>query len=293
MKLGIDVGGTQTKIAVITDSCEMLSVNSCPTVTEQGSFLEFICGIVEEYRENFPDIQDVGIGIPGKVDARRGTIVFSPALQILESLDFCKEVHRRCGLPVFVENDVNAWALAEKTVGVCRMVDTYVLIAIGTGIGAGIVIDGRIYRGFNFEAGEIGYMVSEEDYDNVCPTKSDFGSFEKKASAIAISCQYNQRTGESATTKEVFERARKGHDKLADELIHKQFKTLAVGISNVICVLQPQKVVIGGGLAGEGDYLIRHLNQYVKMLIPTEIPVVLSGTGQWGGAIGAALAAKW
>ena len=292
MKLGIDVGGTQTKIAVITDSCEMLAVNSCPTVVGSALFLDFICRIIEEYRKSFPDIGDVGVGIPGKADARRGTIVFSPALQILESLDFCKEVHERCGLPVFVENDVNAWALAEKTVGVCRMVDTYVLIAIGTGIGAGIVIDGRIYRGFNFEAGEIGYMVSREDYDSQCPTKNDFGSFEKKASAIALSCQYNERTGQSLTTKEIFARARQGGDPLAYELIHNQFKTLAVGISNVICVLQPQKVVIGGGLAGEGDYLIRHLNKYVKMLIPTEVPVVLSGTGQWGGAMGAALAAK-
>ena len=135
-------------------------------------------------------------------------------------------------------------------------------------------------------------MVSEEDFDSPCPSKSDFGAFERKASAIAISCRYHKLTGEQIDTREIFIRALQHGDQIALDLIQKQMRALAAGISNIICLLQPQKVVIGGGLAGEGEYLIQHLNQYVHRLIPTEVPVVLSGAGKWGGAVGAALSAE-
>lgn len=290
MKLGIDVGGTKTKVAVINDTYEIIAANSYPTVTGREAFLEFMAALIKDYQSSFPEITCAGIGIPGKVntDKNHGYLVYSPALQI-ENMDLCRILSEACGLPIFAENDVNAWALAEKAVGSCKEVDNYVLVAIGTGIGAGIVIGGRVYHGYNYEAGEVGYMVSEEDFESSCPTKSDFGPFESRASAIAVSCRYYKLTGEKIDTREIFIRALQHEDQVALDLIQKQMRVLAVGISNIICLLQPQKVVIGGGLAGEGEYLIRHLNQYVRRLIPTEVPVVLSGAGKWGGAVGAAL----
>lgn len=293
MKLGIDVGGTKTKVAVINDTYEIIAANSYPTVTSPEAFVEFMAALIKDYRCSFPEIACVGIGIPGKVNTgkNRGYLVYSPALQI-QNMDLCQILSDICGLPIFAENDVNAWALAEKAVGSCKEVDNYVLIAIGTGIGSGIVIGGRVYHGFNYEAGEIGYMVSEEDFDSPCPSKSDFGAFERKASAIAISCRYYKLTGEQIDTREIFIRALQHGDQIALDLIQKQMRALSVGISNIICLLQPQKIVIGGGLAGEGEYLIQHLNQYVRRLIPTEVPVVLSGAGKWGGAVGAALSAE-
>lgn len=293
MKLGIDVGGTKTKVAVINDTYEIIAANSYPTVTGREPFLEFMAALIKDYRNTFREISCAGIGIPGKVNTGKnhGYLVYSPALQI-ENMDLCRILSTACGLPIFAENDVNAWALAEKAVGSCKEDDSYVLVAIGTGIGAGIVIGGRVYHGYNYEAGEVGYMVSEEDFESPCPSKSDFGAFERKASAIAISCRYHKLTGEQIDTREIFMRALQNDDPIAMDLIQKQMRALAVGISNIICLLQPQKIVIGGGLAGEGEYLIRHLNQYVRRLIPTEVPVVLSGAGKWGGAVGAALSAE-
>lgn len=319
MKLGIDVGGTMTKVAVIDGLCSIQYSRSSKTVCGREAFPRFITSLIQEARASFPAIQSVGIGIPGKIDTIRGNIVCCPALQI-ENMEFCASLRQACGLPVFIDNDVNVWALAEQAVGCCRDADSYVLITIGTGIGAGIVIGGQIYRGHNFEAGEIGYMVSEEDYGHPCPSKTDFGPFEKRASAIAVSNRYNQAvrereedaqagintgnnagntisnsttsnvTGIPVDTREVFRRALQDGDPLALRLIEDQMKALAVGISNIICILQPQKVVIGGGLAGEGEYLTENLNRYVRRLIPTEVPVVLSQAGKWGGAVGAALA---
>lgn len=291
MKLGIDVGGTLTKVAVIDGHLSIQYSRSSPTVAGREAFPLFISSLIREAMASFPAIQSVGIGIPGKIDTVHGNIVCCPALQI-ENMNLCTILRQACDLPVFIDNDVNVWALAEQAVGCCRDAESYVLITIGTGIGAGIVIGGQIYRGHNFEAGEIGYMVSEEDYDHPCPSKTDFGPFERRASAIAVSNRYNQATGDRVDTREVFRRALQDGEPLALRLVGEQMKALAVGISNIICILQPQKVVIGGGLAGEGEYLTENLNRYVRRLIPTEVPVVLSQAGKWGGAIGAALAGE-
>ena len=276
MKLGIDVGGTKTKVAVLDDKNHLMETKAYSTVIEEQPFLKFLTDLIREKIAQWPEISQIGIGIPGKV----------------ENFELCRVLQKRIPLPVYADNDVNAWALAEGVVGSCQMETDYVLVTVGTGIGAGIVLNGSLYRGSHFGAGEIGYMVEERDLASPCPSRREFGAFERRASAIAVSNRYREKTGRSMDTREIFRLAQQREDPIAAEIVGGQIDALAVGLSNIICLLQPSKIVIGGGLANEGEYLLDQLQKRIRRLIPGETPVVLSDGGKWGGAIGAALLAS-
>lgn len=113
------------------------------------------------------------------MDTDAGMVVWCPALQV-ENFELCRVLQKRIPLPVYADNDVNAWALAEGVVGSCQMETDYVLVTVGTGIGAGIVLNGSLYRGSHFGAGEIGYMVEERDLASPCPSRREFGAFERR-----------------------------------------------------------------------------------------------------------------
>ncbi|MBQ7082048.1 MAG: ROK family protein [Oscillospiraceae bacterium] len=289
MKLGIDVGGTKTKVAVLDRSGQLVATQSYATIIKEKPFLDFLTGLIQDHMRKWPEIRQAGIGIPGTVDAAAGLVIGCPALQV-ENLYLCRELRQRVRIPVCVENDVNAWAVAEGEIGACRKDKDYVLVTVGTGIGAGIVINREVYRGAHYEAGEIGYMVSEENLQLPTPSKQDFGAFEKKASAIAVSRLYQEMTGQAADTQEVFRRAKTG-EKVAQQIVGHQLDALAIGLANIICILEPAKIVIGGGLANEGEYLLQNLRTRVEKLIPSRTVIALSEGGNWGGAIGAALLA--
>lgn len=287
MKIGIDVGGTLTKTVVLDEKDQPVFTQSYPTVLEKEPFLQFLIHLIEDLQHRWPAVKTIGIGIPGTVNTQEGKIIWCPALQV-HNLDFCSILQEKISLPVVADNDVNAWALAEGKIGSCRDVEDYVLITVGTGIGSGIVLGKKIYRGKNYEAGEIGYFLTAEDLKTVHQTKDQFGCFESRASASALSARYAARGGEKIDAQEIFRRARQEKDALAMELVEQQLDLLSQGICNMICILQPSKVVLGGGLTGEGVYLSDELNRRVHRMIPSETPVVLSSVGKWGGAIGAA-----
>lgn len=291
MKLGIDVGGTKTKVAVLDDQNHLVEAKSYSTVTEEQPFLKFLTDLIWEKLRQWPLISQIGIGIPGTVDTEAGVVVWCPALKV-ENFALCRVLQQSISLPVCADNDVNAWALAEGVIGSCQEETDYVLVTVGTGIGAGIVLNGSLYRGSHFGAGEIGYMVQERDLSTPCPSRREFGAFERRASAIAVSNRYREKTGLSMDTREIFRLAQQQEDPIAKQIVGRQIDALSVGLANIICLLQPSKIVIGGGLANEGEYLLDQLQKRIRRLIPGETPIVLSDGGKWGGAIGAALMAS-
>lgn len=291
MKLGIDVGGTKTKVAVLDDQNHLMAAKSYSTVTEEQPFLKFLTDLIREKLRQWPLISQIGMGIPGTVDTEAGVVVWCPALKV-ENFALCRVLQQSISLPVCADNDVNAWALAEGVIGSCQEETDYVLVTVGTGIGAGIVLNGSLYRGSHFGAGEIGYMVQERDLSTPCPSRREFGAFERRASAIAVSNRYREKTGLSMDTREIFRLAQQQEDPIAKQIVGRQIDTLSVGLANIICLLQPSKIVIGGGLAHEGEYLLDQLQKRIRRLIPGETPIVLSDGGKWGGAIGAALMAS-
>lgn len=165
------------------DQNHLVEAKSYSTVTEEQPFLKFLTDLIWEKLRQWPLISQIGIGIPGTVDTEAGVVVWCPALKV-ENFALCRVLQQSISLPVCADNDVNAWALAEGVIGSCQDETDYVLVTVGTGIGAGIVLNGSLYRGSHFGAGEIGYMVEERDLSTPCPSRREFGAFERRASRL-------------------------------------------------------------------------------------------------------------
>ena len=206
--------------------------------------------------------------------------------------DLKKELQAKINAPVFINNDVTCWAMAEGAVGSCQDINNYVLITLGTGIGSSIVIDKKVYQGYDFAAGEIGYMVFLEDLKNNAKLSDEFGSFESKVSGAGIIKGYVDLTGKEKTIGQIYKDFKNSHNQLAQEYISKKWDYQSVGIANIITILHPQVVVIGGGITQEWEYLSQEINSRLKKLICVNVPVIKSSTGEYGGALGAIIAAK-
>lgn len=290
MYLGMDVGGTFTKLCVLDSALQIVKSQKVPT-GKTGDIVDFLEELAGQCRQEFPAISYVGLGLPGTVDAKSGLVRAAPA--ILSGQRNIKEaLSSRLQVPVAIENDVACWAIAEGHIGVCKGVANYVFITLGTGIGSCIVIDGTIYKGADMSAGEIGYMVFPEDLNRQAASLDEFGPFEAKASAAAIEHDFRACFGSSETAPEMFARFKNPEDPQAQAFISRKMDYLAVGIANVITILNPEAVVIAGGITAEWDYLYGQLTSRISRLIPGRANLLRSQTGPYGGAIGAVIHAR-
>ena len=285
-RLGIDIGGTYIKYAILDESCTVIETGEIKTQGLGETFIEFLKSELSAILRQEPEIENIGIGIPGTVDPVSGIIIDSPALG-LHDFAFIKELKGVFSQNIQVENDVNAWTMAEKKTGAARDNDSFVMITIGTGIGAGIYYKGEIIRGMDYQAGEIGYFPIGLGAYRAQISNVEFGHFEQLASASGVSRRYQEKTNQSLSTRVIFEKAQAG-DSLAMEIVNETLDYLALGISNIVCLLQPEKIVLGGGMMNTGPWMVEALTERVKKLIPMRFELVLSTVGKWGGAVGAA-----
>ncbi len=287
--LGIDVGGTQTKFCVVNEELEILKSGKIPT-DSSVDVIEFLGSLVSDASRLFPELACVSLGLPGVVDAETGLVHTAPSI-IRGSRYIARELSELAGLPVFAENDVACWAVAEGRIGNCRGVKDYLFVTLGTGIGCCIVADGKIYRGAHMAAGEVGYMVFPEDLGNGVKSADEFGAFESKVSAKAMVEDYSRLTGEKLSSKEMYCRFRDPEDEAARRFASDKFAYLSVGLADLIVILDPEKLVIAGGVTNEWEYLLSQIEPRIRRLINTRTELARSQTGEYGGALGAAIIA--
>jgi glucokinase len=247
------------------------------------------------------------MGSPGIPDKKRGVLLFSNNLGF-RNAPLKDEIQKYFDLPVHLENDANVAALAESMAGASKDADHSVLITLGTGIGGGIIIDNRIYSGFNDAGSELGHMVIV--HDGIRCSCGRRGCFEKYASAAALIEQTRQAATahpeskineitdgdhDKINAKTAFEVQKIG-DETADRVISEYLDYLADGVMNIINMLFPEVVVIGGGLGNEGENLFAPLRQrlekmeYTNDVTHTRITGALMGNK--AGMIGAAMLGK-
>lgn len=262
---------------------------------------------VEEVRSAAPDVEAVGFGIPSLVDFARGRSSWSNHLPISD-LPFRDLMSERLGLPVFVDNDANAAALAEHRHGAAKGADHAVLLALGTGIGGGMVLNGRLYRGANGFAGEFGHMVVDHDGEEcpgACPGR---GCLEVLASGAAFG-RAGQIAAEKAPESVLGRRLADGHEitgGIVTELAHSGDEEargilaeigcrLGSGLVSIVNTLDPEVIVIGGGAVAAGDLLLENARQVVadRALPPAAARVRIepAAFGDESGMLGAALLA--
>ncbi len=248
-----------------------------------------------------PRLLAMGLGLPGVVDPTRGVVTMAPALG-WSGLSVVESLEQRFGLPVFIENDVNAAALAEHKFGAGQHLRDFAFVAIGTGIGAGLILDGRLYRGHADAAGEVGYLAIDREWVRQAiatgaATGEAFGCWESLAAAPAIvlmareemECQ-GQTPPADLTAQRVMELAAQG-DPIGLRVLERLAENLALGLANIVVLLDPEAVVLGGGVAKAGDLLLSAIRERLAKVSPLIPKLLLSSLGEDAGLLGAAAVA--
>ncbi|RCX19944.1 glucokinase [Anaerobacterium chartisolvens] len=280
---GIDIG-TFKSTCVISDLSgrimkkEVIQARDC----NSDSYLLYIIEAVKDMARTLGlegKLIGVGVGVPGITDIENGIAMFVPKLNWID-YPIRDILSKSFELDVFVDNDVNMAVFGEKWLGVGADYSNFVFISIGDGIGSGIIIDNKIYRGNNYTGGEIGYIILSRDAMKTEKYELDsYGYFESVASGSAIEKKMNM------SCKDVFERA-SNNDIAAIEAVNEMAEYLSMGIANVVSILSPQAVILGGGVSKAGLGLLLSIKREVSRLTPVKTEILLSGLGDDAGVMG-------
>lgn len=308
--IGFDVGGTGVQIGVVNEKGEILCKGNMVTrtdipVTEQIKAMAD-CALETLGRSGFGlnDVKSLGAGLPGVVDPRTGRVAFCPNLG-WKDVDFAGEMRRHIDKPVFMDNDATVAALAENVAGVSAGAHSSVFLTLGTGVGGGIVLGGKVWSGAHGVGSEIGHMIIELDGEACnCGNR---GCLERYCSATAIilaaraavnqyqdSAILQKAEGDpmKINAKMVFDAAKEG-DELGLTLFHNYVNALAHGIVSIIHFLDPEVIALGGGVSRAGDFLLNALREKVSHLVMYKtLPyarIELAKLGPDAGIIGAAM----
>lgn len=278
--LGIDLGGTNIATAVVNEQYEILGRGKlktrCPRpAAEIADDIAAACKMaLEEAGLTMADIEGVGAGIPGTVNKASGIIEYSNNLGF-DQVPMQQMLRERLGCDVYLENDANAAAYGELLAGAGKGCDNFVAITLGTGVGSGIIVDGKIVSGMNFAGGELGHTVIVKD-GAMC-TCGRPGCWESYASAtglIRLTREAMEKNPDSkmwelagsleqVNGRTAFDAMRAG-DEAGSKVAHDYMDYVACGLVNVINIFQPTVVCIGGGISKEGETLLAPIRAYVE-----------------------------
>jgi len=308
--LAIDLGGTKIMTALVSASGRVLARERRLTLADKGpeAVIDRLFSALDDILrlENITPAQLGGISVAaaGAVDLKRGLVTSSPHLPGWRDVPLKDMVKKRYGVATFLLNDASAAALGEHRFGVGRGVKNLVLLTIGTGIGGGIIIDGRLYHGSSGSAGEIGHMTI--DVNGADCTCGHTGCLETFVSGPAIADETKRRInrGEKSSlvelaggkiaeiTAEEVGAAAQGGDSLAQSVIAEVGACLGVGLKNVVNIFNPEMIIIGGSVARLGDLLLDPARQVVKEtafpLAARAVRIVPARLGDEAGVRGAA-----
>lgn len=279
-RIGIDLGGTNIKAGVVNDQYEIVASAWCKTRLPRPS-QEILMDMARMAREaaekaglTMDDIASVGIGIPGTCNADTGVVEYACNVQF-ENVPVRDILHGLLGKDIYIENDANAAALGEALAGAAKGAQSAVCITLGTGVGGGIIIDGRIYGGFNFAGAELGHIVINEGGE-LCGCGRQ-GCWEAYASATALINQ-TRRAMVNHPESKMWEIAgdldkvdgrtafdgMRAEDAVASQVVDTYIQHIACGLINVINIFQPEVLCIGGGICKEGETLMKPLREHIE-----------------------------
>jgi glucokinase len=291
--VGVDLGATNIKWAVLEragDAWNVLDRGQVPTSAADGAdaVVGRMAELAERARDAWPAIRSVGVGVPGLFDASSGVTTFLPNLPPdWSGHAVAGPMRERLGLPVALINDARAFGLAELRLGAGRGCRTMVGLVLGTGVGGVVVIDGRVHFGHDGTGGEAGHQTVLPDGPMcTCGNRGCLEAF-ARADAVAAAC------GTDSADQAV--RAARAGDPRAREGLAQTGKWLGIGISNLIVVLNPDRVVLGGGVAAAGELLLEPITAEVRRRVHVTsldaVEIVMGELGTWAGAIGAGVSA--
>jgi glucokinase len=308
--VGVDVGGTKIAVATLGDGGLDHQGVRPTTAGTSDELLDEMCELIDDILDD--DVRAIGLGVPSVIDFETGTARSSVNVPFAD-VPLRKVLGERLGRPVFVDNDATVAALAEACEDGEIAVDNLVMFTVGTGVGGGLVLDGRPFRGATGAAAEIGHMVIGLDLAGDAPAPASHfpqvGSLESLAAGTALDrladaaadehpesfLGRRRAAGEEVTGHQVVDGAGEG-DEVCVELLAILGSRLGIGIANAINIFDPDVVAIGGGVSNAGELLLeparRTARGYVLPGVGTKTEVRLSKHGPTAGVLGAALLAK-
>ena len=310
-RIGVDLGGTNIATGVLNENNEIVGRGKVKTRAPRpapeifDSIKESVEMAIKDAGISIDDVLSIGIGTPGSVNKATGEIEFSNNLQF-NNVPAKEMLEARLKKPVYLENDANCAALGEAVAGCGNGVKDFVAVTLGTGVGSGIIIDGKIIRGSNYCGGEMGHMVI--NVDGIPCNCGRKGCWEKYASATALVSQAVEamegnkdsllwKTCEGDLNKvdgkSIFEALDLG-DEIAKNVVDRYLYYVSIGLANVINALQPEAVCIGGGISGQGEKILKPIRDIVKaerysVYAEKQANILPAQLGNDAGIIGAAL----
>ena len=287
--IGVDLGGTKILAGVVDDRGQVERRREYPTPTaSQDELLAGLDAAIEELLTD--DIAALGFGLPSPIDQKAGRALQAVNIPLDESVDFRGRMRERFGLPVGIENDANAAAYAEFRFGAARDVETMVMLTLGTGCGGGAVVDGKLFRGW----AEFGHMVIVHDGIPCQGTCTGRGHLEPYVTGVAATKLAQAEFGPAVDAHRLVRLANEGEQR-AVEILDGIGRHLGSGIGTLVNIFNPELVVIGGGFAAAGDFVLEPARQVMRREALAHagdrIPIVRAELGTAAGLIGAGLVA--
>lgn len=305
--IGLDLGGTNLKYALGTDAGEIVTKRSKPSLADQPQAAIFenmyaaVDELLAEAKSKGEKVAAIGVGSPGSIDFEKGQLLGStPNIASWTNAPIKTNFEARFNIPTWADNDANLMALAEARKGAGQKYRSMLCITLGTGIGGGIIINNQVHRGVHSSAAEVGHIIIE--FDGKPCNCGNNGCLEAYASAPAMVERYRRklrRTGvmynvEELSTEFIFQKAALNED-LAKETINETCDYLGAGIASIVHIIDPDIVVVGGGVAEAGSEFIKRIEQGAKMFalkpVAKTLKVVKSQLHNDAGIVGAILLA--
>jgi len=308
--IGIDLGGTNIKAAIFNSNLQLMVEVHSPTQANNGPahVLNKIIQIIEEMLESLnildKSVSCMGMGIPGLLDPKEGISFFSPNFKNWENIHVVNEMKKRFDFPIFIDNDVRVNLYGEWRFGAGLNRENLILITLGTGLGSGIIIDGKVIYGATSSAGEIGHMnMYREGRPCKCGSSGCLGRY---VSAVGMVNTFIEKltVGRRSIVEEwinhdnnniqahMISKAYDMNDGLAIEVMHETGRILGFGLANVINLFNPEIIIVGGGMSYAGDRLLNTVRETINnhsLKISSEgCKIVQAQLGDAAGMIGAA-----
>lgn len=309
-RIGIDVGGTNVKIALVDGDGKIIYSNSVPTYAQMGyeytvnNIKQAIKDLMKETNTESKDIQGIGFDFPGQVDCKTGVVKNAPNIPGWVNVPIAQMIEDEFHIPTRIDNDVRCAALGELKFGAGRGCENFVCITVGTGIGSGLVINGKVVRGAANAAGELGHIKLQMEDGPLCGC-GDSGCLEAFASGPSIvamaqeylkggkSAKFRELAGDGEITPYIVAKAAEAGDPVAKRIFEKMGYYIGMGLTSVINLLNPEKIIIGGGVAECGELLLdpirRTINERAMKVQREAVEIVPAELGNSAGVIGASM----
>ncbi len=294
--VGVDIGGTKTALMVNDATTgEDLSHDRFPTPGDAGpeamigEIATAIHRVIGQTGRDPNQLAAIGVAVPGQVDARAGRVIAARNLRAWADVPLRDLLCRDLGVPVFVEQDANVAALGERWRGCAKEMNNFVFLALGTGVGAGVVTNGRLHRGFHHSAGEVGNFILGREY--LGQEREGHGNLELLVGGPGIRSQAKRVSGEEIGASDALQRAKE--DERLEQIADVVVDYVAIAVINIIALLDPEAIIFGGGTSSAGEDLLDRVRERVERELTVRPALIHSVLGEDAQLHGAVFGALW